>query len=242
MADKKLKNISRREVIKLSVPLFAAVAIPGMLQLTSCKSSSKKDGGKTNNEVRRKPKKAPVQRDNPYSNRDEMFLHNKTKTLHYPFVFKTYDTLKEEHYTLVNPNDWEKQLDENAAHFTKEKSALIFEKLALKKCKGEINADGFSQSTAVLTRSFATTYAKQNMHNWRGYHLLLQMLVLNNAVAVTDKWNAFSNAIKDVEISKIKKIPKRHAWITSQPLFDRRVQYIQEHTELYMKRLKKRAV
>ena len=75
-----------------------------MLALTSCKPSSKKDEDSANNKLQRKSKKTPVQRGNPYANRDEMFLHNKTKTLNYTFVFKTYDTLKEEHYTLINSN------------------------------------------------------------------------------------------------------------------------------------------
>jgi hypothetical protein len=241
MEDPK-KNITRREALKWSIPLFAAAALPGMLQLTSCKPSAEKEGDTANNNQHRKPKKTPVQRGNPYANRDEMFLHNKTKTLHYPYVFKTYDQLKEEHFTSVSPNEWEKQLDENGAHFSKEKSALIFERLALKNLNAGINNEAFGRSSSILGRSFTLDYAKQNIYNWRGYNLLFQMLVLSGAVATGDKWAAFSNAIKEVNVSQIKKIPKKHAWIASQQLFDQRVQYIQQHADEYMGRLKKRSV
>lgn len=237
MEDK--KNISRREVIKWSVPFFAAAAMPGMLQLTSCDSATKKESN-TNNQQERKAKKTPVQRGNPYANRDEMFLHNKTKTLHYPYIFKTYNKLKENHFTSVNPNDWEKQLDENGAHFTREKSALIFERLALRNLKGEINNDSLTKSAAIIGRNFNADYAKQNIHNWRGYHLLFQMVAINSVVADADKWATFSNAIKEVNISQVKKIPKRHSWIVSQQSFDKRVQYVHQHSDEYTNRLKKR--
>lgn len=232
------QNISRREVIKWSVPLFAAAAIPGVIQLTSC--SSKKDSNTANNQHPRKPKKTPAQRGNPYAGRDEMFLHNKTKTLHYPYVFKTYDKLKEEHFTNVNTSDWEKQLDENSAHFTTEKSALIFEKLALKNLAGEINNEKLNRSAAILGRSFTTDYAKQNIHNWRGYQLLLQLIALNSSVPDNEKWTGFGNIIRDVNVSQVKKVPRQNAWVTSQQLFDQRVQYIHQHSEEYMNRIKKR--
>lgn len=223
----------------MSIPLFAAPAIPGMLQLSSCKSSSEKQGDTANNNQQRRPQKTPVQRSNPYANRDEMFLHNKTKTLHYPFVFKTYDQLKEDHFTSVNPNDWEKQLDENGAHFIKEKSALIFEKLALRNLKGEITNNSLGNSLSTIGKSFTADYAKQNIYNWRGYNLLFQLIVLNSVVG--DKWTTFTSAIKHADVSQIKKLPKRHAWITSQQLFEQRVQYVQQNAEKYMSRLKKRS-
>lgn len=232
------KNISRRDVLKWSVPFLAAAAVPGVLQLTSCKSSTKKEDN-TNNQQVRKPKKTPVQRGNPYANRDEMFLHNKTNTLHYPYVFKTYDQLKEQHFTSVNPKEWENQLDKGA-HFAREKSALIFERLALRNLKGEVNNDAINKSASIIGRSFTTDYAKQNIHNWRGYHLLLQLIAINTTVADADKWATFSNAIKEANVSQIKKIPKRHSWIVSQQLFDQRVQYIHQHNDEYLNRIKKR--
>lgn len=237
----RVKNISRREVIKLSLPLLGVAAIPGMMQLSSCNPSAKKEGGTANNNQRRKPKKTPVQRGNPYANRDEMFLHNKTKTLHYPYVFKTYDQLKEDHFTLISPNNWEKQLDENGAHFTKEKSALIFERLALKNLQGGINNETLGRSSFILGRSFTADYAKQNMYNWRGYNLLFQMVVLNSALPTADKWTTFSHAIKEVNVSQIKKLPKKHTWIASKQLFDQRVQYVQQNADKYMSRIKIRS-
>lgn len=233
------KNISRREVIKWSIPFFAAAAIPEML-LTSCHSSAKKYNVSNTNHPG-KPNKTPVQRGNPYAGRDEMFLHNKTKALHYPYVFKTYDQLNEVHFTSVNTNDWEKQLDENEAHFTKEKSALIFERLSLRNLANGFTNEKFSRSTDILGRSFKSDYAKQNIHNWRGYQLLLQLIALNNTVPDNEKWTAFSTTIRDANVSQIKKIPKQNVWVTSQQLFDQRVQYIHQHSEEYMNRIKKRA-
>lgn len=238
MLKKDSKNISRRQVLKLSFPLFAAPAIPGMLQLSSCKSSSEKQGD-TNGNQQRKPKKTPVQRGNPYANRDEMFLHNKTKTLHYPFVFKTYDQLKEDHFTSVNPNDWEKQLDENGAHFIKDKSALIFERLALRNLEGEITNESLGKSSITIGKCFTADYAKQNIYNWRGYNLLFQVIVLNSSVG--DKWTAFNSGIKHADVAQIKKLPKKNGWIRSQQLFEQRVQYVQQNAEKYMSRLKKRS-
>ncbi|MDB5198454.1 MAG: hypothetical protein JWO92_417 [Chitinophagaceae bacterium] len=234
-------KISRRRVLQLGMPAAGIIYAGGLAELfSSCKNkTAQKDNGAANNHPG-KPKKTPVQRGNPYAGRDEMFLHNKTKALHYPYVFKTYDKLREEHVTPVNTNDWEKQLDENGAHFTKEKSALIFERLALKNLSADVNNENLNRSAAILGRSFKTGYVKQNIHNWRGYHLLLQLITLNSAVAEADKWATFSNAIKDADISQIKKIPKRNAWIASQQLFEQRVQYIHQHTDEYMNRIKKR--
>lgn len=237
-----LYTISRRRILQLSMPMAGIICTGGIATLlSSCKNkTAKKDEGTANNQHPRKPKKTPVQRGNPYAGRDEMFLHNKSKTLHYPYVFKTYDKLKEEHVTGVNTVDWAKQLDENGAHFTKQGSALIFEKLALRNLRAGINNENLGSSAAIITRSFKTDYSKQNIHNWRGYNLLVQLLALNSAVADADKWARFSEAIKNANVAGIKKLPKRNAWIASQPLFDQRVQYIHQHTDDYMNRIKKR--
>ena len=237
-------TISRRRILQLSVPMTGILYSGGLAALViSCKSkTTAKTPDTATTQHPRKPKKTPVQRGNPYAGRDEMFLHNKSRTLHYPFVFKTYGTMKEEHITAVNSADWAKQLDENGAHFAKDGSALIFERLALKNLSPTINNDSLTSASSVLARSFTTDYAKQNVHNWRGYHLLLQLLALNSAVPDGDKWAMFSNAIKEADAAHIKKIPKRHAWIVSQPLFDQRVQYVHQHNEEYTNRLKKRLV
>lgn len=234
-------TISRRKILQLSVPAAAVVYTGGITALFSCKNKTASNKNiATKNQPLRKPKKAPVQRGNPYAGKDEMFLHNTTKTLHYPYVFKTYDKLREDHITNINTAEWEKQLDENGAHFTRERSALIFEKLALKNFAGNITDDSLAKSAAILGRSFKAGYAKQNVHNWRGYHFLAQMIALNNTIPDSEKWTNFSTAINEAGISKIKKIPKRHAWIASQQLFDQRMQYIHQHNEEYLNRIKKR--
>ena len=238
-------KISRRKLLRLSIPAAGFIYTGGLSGLISCKDRSagkeSKNDTTANNQHPRKPKKTPSKRGNPYAGRDEMFLHNKTKALHYPFVFDTYDKLKEDHFTNVNTSDWEKQLD-NGAHFTKDGSALIFERLAFRNLQNGINDESISRSALILGRSFKGDYAKQNMYNWRGYHLLAQMTALNTALSTGDKWTSFSNATRDTNVSQAKKIPKRHAWITSQQLFDQRVQYIQQHSAEYMNRLKKRLV
>ena len=233
-----LKKISRREVIKWSVPFFAAAALPEMLLTSSCHSSSKKD---TAADHPRRPKKTPMQRGNPYAARDEMFLHIKSKTLHYPYAFKTYDKFNESKFTIVNTGDWEAALN-NGAHFSREKSALIFERLALKNLEGGISADNLTRSADILGKCFKTDYAKQNMYNWRGYQLLLQLIALNTSIADTDKWAAFSNEVKDANPSQVKVIDRKNAWVTSQQLFNDRVKYINEHADEYTNRIKKRAV
>jgi hypothetical protein len=233
------RKISRRRALQLGLPAAGIVYTGGLTQLLSCKNkTASKDTATTNNQQKRKPKKTPEQRGNPYAGRDEMFLHNKSKTLHYPYVFKTYDKIKDEHITSVNPTDWENQLN-NGAHFTKERSALIFEKLALKGL-GEMNNENLGRSASIIGRSFKTDYAKHNKYNWRGYHLLTQLIALNSAIPDTEKWASFSDAIKEANVSQIKKIPKRHAWIASQQLFDQRVQYIHQHADVYTGRIKKR--
>ncbi len=225
----------------MGMPMAGVICTGGLGEfLASCKNkTAPKDEGTTHSQHPRRPKKTPVQRGNPYAGRDEMFLHNKSKTLHYPFVFKTYDKLKEDRVTSVNPGDWAAQLD-NGAHFAKEGSALIFERLALKNLSAGINNESLGSSSAIFTRSFKTDYAKQNVYNWRGYYLLLQMIALNSAVPDTDKWSVFSNAIREANVAGIKKMPKRNEWITSQALFDQRVQYIHQHSDDYMNRIKKR--
>ncbi|HMJ48308.1 MAG TPA: hypothetical protein VK498_13330, partial [Ferruginibacter sp.] len=124
---------------------------------------------------------------------------------------------------------------------TKERSALIFERLALKNL-AEINNETLNRSAAIMGRSFSTDYAKQNIYNWRGYNLLVQMITLNGAIADNEKWNTFNGVIKDANVSQIKKIPKKHSWIASQQLFDQKVKYIHQHSDEYMNRIKKRMV
>lgn len=235
-------NISRRKVLQVGLPAAGIIYAGGLSQLLSCKSKNTvaADKGKGDTTHARRPKKTPVQRGNPYAGRDEMFLHNKSKTLHYPYIFKTYDQLKEVHFTSVKPTEWQQHID-TGAHFPKEKSALIFEKLALKSLRA-VDNDSLSTAGAILGKSFTGEYAKPNAHNWRGYHLLCQVIALNNALQGADKWTAFSGAIKDVNVNGIKKLPKRHAWIASQSSFDQKIQYIQQHAEVYKGRIQKRAV
>lgn len=237
-------TISRRRILQLSVPVTGILYSGGLSALVaSCKNKATAKAPDTATPQHpRKPKKTPVQRGNPYAGRDEMFLHTKSRTLHYPFVFKTYGKMKEEHITAVNSADWAKQLDENGAHFARHGSALIFERLAFRKLSPALNNDNLAAASSVLARSFTADYAKQNVYNWRGYHLLFQLVALNSGVPVADKWPMFSNAVKQADVSHIKKIPKRHGWIVSQQLFDQRVQYVQQHNEEYTNRLKKRLV
>lgn len=235
-------KVTRRRALQLGIPAAGMLYAVGLTELLSCKNKTATKNNTVSGGPQRKPKKTPVQRGNPYAGRDEMFLHHKSKALHYPFVFKTYDTLKPGHFTSVNTNDWQKQLDENGAHFTKDGSGLIFERLALRHLKEGVNNETLSRASSILERSFTGDYAKQNKYNWRGYHLLSQMMALNSAVADADKWNLFSNGVKETKVADIKKIPKRHAWIASQQLFEQRAQYIHQHADEYMNRIKKRLV
>src|SRR2546423_964859 len=128
-------KISRRRLLQWGVPFMGGVYAFGIAGFISCHSSPKTVENTDKKQPPGKQKNNPPKKGNPYAGKDEMYLNAKTKVLHYPMVFATYDKLKESNHSVVPTDNWQQQLDQNGARFSKERSGIVFEKLALRSMK-----------------------------------------------------------------------------------------------------------
>jgi len=227
--DSHTKHISRRELLGYGLAALGVIWLPGTL---SCNDSGKKDKNENKNKANQ-----PVKTE--YT-KHELFLHSKTQALHYPALFKKYPALPEKFIRKFPVSDWERLLDQEKAHFTKDRSAPIFEALALKELKNGFTDAAFSKSASVLARSFSADYAVQNKYNWRGHDLLLQLVALDGSKAAEQKYPLYKTMTAAVDLASIKKIPKRNNWLLSQAEFDKRVQLILSRKEEFQQKLSKR--
>jgi len=225
--------ITRRKLLRLGLFLTGGIAIAG---LDSCKSKKQPSNPEKKDVANNKPKKNwPAARKFPP---DKLWFSTKNKILHYPVIYASRENFNDRNFTSIPIEGWEAMLDNNQARFTKEKSAVIFEHFAL---KGLAPADDASltKSTSIAARAFAPDYFKTNQYSWRNYELLLLLISMNNSVAAENKWQTFSDAVKNVDMSKMK-MPKRVMWIKSKEAFDARVNNIAGKKADYLTRLNKR--
>jgi hypothetical protein len=226
---KRTNNISRRQLIKWTIPL-AGGAIAG-LNLSSCKPDAKENKPPT----KKQPAKTTARRHDEFT----LLHHNKTNVLHYPFLYEKYEVTEEKNMTKVHVNDWQRYLDEKGARFSRKRSGIIFEKLALMNLRQQVDDEQLGRSLQILNRSFTDTYFKYNEHNWRVYDLALQLIALNNSIPEQQRWTNFSSAISKINFNNIK-VPKRNTWVMNQQAFEQRAMYVAHHRDEYLKKLDKR--
>jgi len=192
---------------------------------TSPDTSSKKKGSTHSKKTRKK------------WNYESLVMNSKTKVMHFPTskIYTYYDEIKASHLQAISLATWANQLQE-AVRLNKEKSGNIIEILTLQSMNGNVNDTSFVIAIDTLSMAFTTPYEKANTKNFRLHELMLQFVVLNNAIPADQKWITFNSKVK-----KPARLRKRQKWMETETAFNERVGYILNHQNDYMTRLKQRA-
>ena len=174
---------------------------------------------------------------------DKLILNTKTKVVHLPSekIFTHYQDIAGKNQKVIELGSWETQL-KNPIHFSKEKSGIILELLALQKLATGINDKNLAATTKTLAMAFSPAYIDNNKYNFRVHDFLMQTIALNNGIPVTQKWNEFQLATGRINYSTEFKLPKRMSWLKTQTEFNNQVNNIIKNKTTYTDRLKQRVV
>jgi hypothetical protein len=85
-----------------------------------------------------------------------------------------------------------------------------------------------------------------NKYNFRLHELAVQLIALNNAIPVAQKWTKFQTTIGNTsytldQLPLKSRLPGRVKWMLTKNGFDERIAYIIKNKTDYMTRLSKRA-
>jgi hypothetical protein len=247
---KDLNKINRRNFLLWLIPLASSYGIIRLF--TSLYPSSidwalfkgRKIGNKSvNTSSNQKSKTRKRNRGNWHN--PNLVLNTKTNVVHYPSekLFTYYNKIANNHVAIIKFGDW-KQKVVPPKHFIKSKSGVILEKLALNNLSTPITNGKLQIATETLAIAFSQNYFNKdkyqmNTHNWRLYHLLLQLIALDTTIPLENKWSKFSEIIKNVDFKFVKIHPKNN-WVKSKTEFDKRIKYIEANSARYIERIQKR--
>jgi hypothetical protein len=183
---------------------------------------------------------------------DKLVLNTKTKVVHLPTekIFIRYQDIDKKNQKILDLKTWETQV-KTPVHFNKEKSGIILELLALQKLTAAITDKSLAAATNTLALAFSPVYKNKtgivlNKYNFRLHELAVQLIALNNAIPVAQKWTKFQTTIGNTsytldQLPLKSRLPGRVKWMLTKNGFDERIAYIIKNKTDYMTRLSKRA-
>jgi hypothetical protein len=238
--NRKINKISRKRFLYWILPLLGSSAIVFSFRSIYSGLFSKVISKSNNNSFLKSGKNKRRVRTRGKWTQENLILNTKTNIVHYPSskIYVYYDRISDKHISVIDFNSWKNQVA-SPKHFNKAKSGVILEKLALRELSAPITSEKLAKATENLSLAFSKDYARMNSTSWRLYDLLLQCIALDTNVQMQIKWSIFLKIIENTNV-KILKIPKRNAWLNSKTEFDKRVIYIHDNSEKYIKRLEKR--
>jgi hypothetical protein len=241
----KIARISRKKFLYWLLPIGGATAIvfsfksiySGFMNTLISKYSTGLVFGP------RKNKKRQIIRE--VWSRNSLILNTKTNIVHYPAseLVTYYNRIADKHIQVIGFQKWKEEVIP-PKHFIKSKSGIIFEQLALKELSIPLSPENLQKATDILAMAFSEEYMTRsnyqiNTCNWRLYHLLGQFLALNTSIPLDQKWVKFAEIIKSIDFKFIK-VDRRNSWVKSQSEFNKQVQYILAHFDLYSKSIEGR--
>lgn len=231
-------SMGRRRFIGNTIKWAALSSLLAPLQQACNDKNSGKTGGAN------KEKKSTVKQRGTRNkwNYEKLVMNSKSKVVHLPtaVVFTFYDPIAHEHVQEISINNWENAI-RGDARLNKDKSGNILEILSLKKLDAGVNDDSLNAAMNTLSFAFAkenenSKGVNQNTTNYRLHELMLQLIVLNNSIPETAKWQIFNEKVK-----KPAKIGRRQQWMAAENNFNERVRYIATRENEYRERLTNRA-
>lgn len=229
--------MGRRRFIGNTIKLAALGSLLAPLQQACNDKKSEKTGG-----VNKEKKPTVKQRGTRNKwNYEKLVMNSKTKVVHLPtaVIYTFYDEIANGHLQDISLNNWENAV-RGEVRLNKDRSGNILEILSLKKLDAGVNDDSLNAAMNTLSFAFAkendnSKGVNQNITNYRLHELMLQLIVLNNSIPETAKWQVFNEKVK-----KPAKIGRRQQWMAAENNFNERVRYIAARENEYRVRLTNR--
>jgi hypothetical protein len=240
--DRTIKRIPRRKFLGWVVPLIGSSVI-----VFSFKSIY---SGSFNNLLLKLDQKYNFKTTKSNKNKDQrkrwniesLILNKDSNVVHYPskYIFTYYDQISEKNISTLEFNNWKEQV-KSPIRFIKSKSGIILENLTLKELSfkniKEMDSE-YKKAIETISIAFNNDYINSNIHNWRIYDLLIQLITFNTRI--TNKWAYFSSIVNLEKIKYLQIIPKRNNWVKSEKEFILKVNEIIKKRETIIVSLRKR--